>query len=1611
MIDIDAPLPDEAAQHNVIDVAPPPPTVSTTIAALQQPPQQQPPLTAPPPVALDGLADIPPLEQPSDVEHSQSDAASSPSTSSTSISFSSSPSSGISFDPPILAAPTTRFLDAFTPLKEPSADATTTPTDATAASLRDQLSAYKRRKTEQSSARSQLNAIALKRGGEDYIDLNPYSAMTAASPQPPPARPQSAGAAGRSELFAPWVVREYRHANFTLRLHEELLDFAAFISPAAGEEKRRAALLSRLSDLTTSLFPSSTLRPFGSYATKLYLPMGDLDVCLFDAPTNALHQLHRALEREGWASYLEHITSARIPIVKFMDRSSGLRVDVCADQRVGQEAAQYVVAMSVKFPAFRPLLLFLKYFLHVRRLNDTYSGGVGSFLLQLMLLSHLHHHPAQTHDCNLGLLLLSFFDTYGNQLNYQSVGISLSPPSFYNKHDRSRYNPQRPLLLSVENPLDSTHDVGVNSFGVMRVRRAMQYGYGRLVERSVMEGRWEGSLLAMVLGVVDDEELRERGEKKEREREKREKRDKEERKEVKKAKKEKRRREEKEEKKDDAEEEEGEITVLDDSDDEKSRAGQERASEREEYSDGEMRQQDDDKHASERDSEEEEGAYHERQHDSDEEKEKDNDEEKRVEMREENKDASIEEKRGAHAKAVYEAQAEEQKSSAAEEEEEKTEQSSASSSAEPSASATTSSSSSSSSFPSCSVPSSSSSATSSTPTSSASSSSSKKWQPGQPFPEKWLRLFNQRNVTAVMEVMELDEATQAESLEQFKRERQVWQQQQQQLTAKPEKVKEEKQQGQAKPQALSEQKEEAAVTKKAEQAKTYAELTTYIDRKQEAEERYFLSWRAHQPFPSEWLRQFDVEDMGDLLERRADLDERTRRRLLLDFKRDKEDWRSRRDIDTAPMTVETWKGNVALPAEWLHTYSERTMKQALDKRADLGKKAKKASMLQQFRDDRQSMKQREKEARETSVAEEMKAQPGLYDVQEEWLTMSRAQVDKLLQERGMSEELRPTVLRQWKEALMSKTDSEARKRKEDAGQWTAQDEQEWQKWRRIQRMAKVELPKHDGVEVFRIPVEWLEWDKRKVKDMLKSWNIKGEVKIDVLGRWQEMKNRKDAGVAVDNDEKGGKRSSQAKSEKRLKEELQKLELLRRKRRDREEKELSNFVVEDDNDSALAEAGSSRRERRQKRQREKREKKDADEDEEEHEKDEEEEKDEDEKEAGTSSKRQRLEENERVDDDWQPPLAQAQPRAAPGKPMRKSKLKAMLMNEVKEQVLERMRRERRPSGFVFPHTADEHALYESAWEAALEERVEAELAGRPPPVVEQEPPLSEFERDKVRRHVRPHVLRRLIKVNKAEKKAAGVSRKSTPSFPHTAAHQQLYSSEVEKEVNSKTPAQWRERLDMDEAEASIEEEKRQQHRSAATDRYGGADPATVKQVRRQLIDTFREQRRAEYEARKKTPPTQLAKLFPVDGSDQRKLEEALLKELDKLKNQPTGDKQQVSVSEQNGHSDSSSAASEQKAAASAAPEPEVIDLIDDDESVASASAAAAAASSSSVGDAEGWAEEETSARPKRRAADDDDAQSSWEEVSEEKESARSSKRVKVDADQQQSSDLLSHPTSA
>ncbi|CAI5733688.1 unnamed protein product [Hyaloperonospora brassicae] len=311
----------------------------------------------------------------------------------------------------------------------------------------------------------------------------------------------------------PWIQenKRYTNSNVYARLHEEIMDFVRFVSPTEEELSSRIELIEEMREIVQTLWPGATVETFGSHYTQMFLPQSDIDMVLFGVPegTQPLFKLAQCLEEKDLVSYLEVIDKARIPIVKMVHKASDIHVDVSFNVAGGLATGDLVRHFMRVHPSFRPLTLVLKYFMAQRGLNETYSGGVGSFLLQLMVVSFLQHTGralGAKHDDprfnNLGQLLVGFFTLYGRDFNYTDLGISVrNGGSYFYKEDRYWCDAGRPFLIAMENPNEPSLDVGKNSYEIRTVQRSFDYARQVLQNEIGRHGRFK-SLSGSILGTI-----------------------------------------------------------------------------------------------------------------------------------------------------------------------------------------------------------------------------------------------------------------------------------------------------------------------------------------------------------------------------------------------------------------------------------------------------------------------------------------------------------------------------------------------------------------------------------------------------------------------------------------------------------------------------------------------------------------------------------------------------------------------------------------------------------------------------------------------------------------------------------------------------------------------------------------------------------------------------------------------------------------------------------------------------------------------------------------------------------------------------------------------------
>eukprot|EP00727_Mastigamoeba_balamuthi_P004321 m51a1_g13887 hypothetical protein (1283) ;mRNA; f:664538-669641 len=307
----------------------------------------------------------------------------------------------------------------------------------------------------------------------------------------------------------PWVPAAYAYAGVTpavAALAAEVADYCRYVERRFDESKGvYQMMLKRIANVATRLLPGSSVVPFGSYATSLCIPTSDLDlVCVLPSDQGSLDRrasfrvLVEGLRGESWVSWMKPIETAAIPVIKLMSKAEYIPTDVTftirpsngADDDRGVEAdgapkhrglrnSDMVKSFLRDLRSFKPILLVLKQLLYERGLNNTYTGGLGSFCLSLMVASYLQvfdSHQAQ----DLGSLLVGFLSYYGTVFDYRTTGISTrNGGSHFRLGDPGHFSGVGPIVI--EDPWDPNTNVASGVFSMWRVRSVFEGAHAALL--------------------------------------------------------------------------------------------------------------------------------------------------------------------------------------------------------------------------------------------------------------------------------------------------------------------------------------------------------------------------------------------------------------------------------------------------------------------------------------------------------------------------------------------------------------------------------------------------------------------------------------------------------------------------------------------------------------------------------------------------------------------------------------------------------------------------------------------------------------------------------------------------------------------------------------------------------------------------------------------------------------------------------------------------------------------------------------------------------------------------------------------------------------------------
>ncbi|KAK0388073.1 hypothetical protein NLU13_4317 [Sarocladium strictum] len=329
----------------------------------------------------------------------------------------------------------------------------------------------------------------------------------------------------KNEEPCPWAIVDHSATrDMAFRLHKEVMDFYEFVKPKKFEQRIRDRLVDNLRQAMRRdgrNFASATVHPFGSFMSGLYLPTADMDLVVCSAsfmkggpPTylgarSWLYKFQKFLVSQRVADQhsIEVIAHARIPLVKFVDKMTGLRVDVSFENLGGVGAIDTFLEWKKHYPAMPILVTLIKHFLMMRGLNEPVNGGIGGFSVICLVVSMLQLMPqvqsrSLVPEHHLGEMLLEFFELYGRRFRYQNVAIRLtSSPGYVRKNNVTSLTYKNTDRLSIIDPCNSTNDISGGSSNTSVIMSRFREAYDMLKERmaEVAQNPDKGGILDVLM--------------------------------------------------------------------------------------------------------------------------------------------------------------------------------------------------------------------------------------------------------------------------------------------------------------------------------------------------------------------------------------------------------------------------------------------------------------------------------------------------------------------------------------------------------------------------------------------------------------------------------------------------------------------------------------------------------------------------------------------------------------------------------------------------------------------------------------------------------------------------------------------------------------------------------------------------------------------------------------------------------------------------------------------------------------------------------------------------------------------------------------------------------
>lgn len=245
-----------------------------------------------------------------------------------------------------------------------------------------------------------------------------------------------------AEKISPWLSENTKKIeNFACFLHSEIIDFSLYIQPSEKESNSKKQTFEKLKNILEEKIEGAELKIFGSFASTLSLKNGDIDLALVHPSFNSkkLMKFAYLVIKSHEVNYdsVELIKNAKVPLIKFRDCIGNCEIDLCFNESGGVDDLSFIHRVVSTYSEVRHIFLLMKLFLRERKLNNSFFGGMGSFLLFCMVYYFVDDMKKKEASAalnnsgfiySLGDYLIGFLKFVGDEFDFRTNAIDLNFP-------------------------------------------------------------------------------------------------------------------------------------------------------------------------------------------------------------------------------------------------------------------------------------------------------------------------------------------------------------------------------------------------------------------------------------------------------------------------------------------------------------------------------------------------------------------------------------------------------------------------------------------------------------------------------------------------------------------------------------------------------------------------------------------------------------------------------------------------------------------------------------------------------------------------------------------------------------------------------------------------------------------------------------------------------------------------------------------------------------------------------------------------------------------------------------------------------------------------------